>query len=223
MVDQAKLRWRIERDYHELKQEAGLGHYEGRDWCGFHHHATLCVAVYGFLISEKAAILPQDIPAPGAARNLPFPKVTDPEDLPLRSRRHMPNSTAMLRIRLARTLAHALPRCPCCGQGVRSRSNRMNDAVGLRIRCGISAPSDASVARHDGEVCGVSGTGSVASRQITISAARAGFSPSTLLRHRDGRGRPPRLRSRPRRCRHAGILPPAPPVPPRHCADRCGR
>jgi hypothetical protein len=67
MVDQAKLRWRIERDYHELKREAGLGHYEGRGWRGFHHHATLCVAVYGFLISEKAAIPPQDIPAPGAA------------------------------------------------------------------------------------------------------------------------------------------------------------
>jgi SRSO17 transposase len=38
MVDQAKLRWRIERDYLELKQEVGLGHYEGRGWRGFHHH-----------------------------------------------------------------------------------------------------------------------------------------------------------------------------------------
>ena len=44
MVDQAKLRWRIERDCLELKQELGLGHYEGRGWRGFHHHATLCVA-----------------------------------------------------------------------------------------------------------------------------------------------------------------------------------
>ena len=46
MVDQAKLRWRIERDYPELKQEVGLGHYEGRRRRGFHHHATLCVAAY---------------------------------------------------------------------------------------------------------------------------------------------------------------------------------
>ena len=46
MVDQAKMRWRIERDYLELKQEVGLGHYEGRGWRGFHHHATLCVAAY---------------------------------------------------------------------------------------------------------------------------------------------------------------------------------
>jgi DDE superfamily endonuclease len=36
----AKLRWRIERDYQELKQEVGLGHFEGRGWRGFHHHAT---------------------------------------------------------------------------------------------------------------------------------------------------------------------------------------
>ena len=58
MVDQAKMRWRIERDYLELKQEVGLGHYEGRGWRGFHHHATLCIAAYGFLISEKETIPP---------------------------------------------------------------------------------------------------------------------------------------------------------------------
>jgi SRSO17 transposase len=60
MVDQAKLRWRIERDYLELKQEVGLGHYEGRGWRGFHHHATLCIAAYGFLISEKETIPPSE-------------------------------------------------------------------------------------------------------------------------------------------------------------------
>src|SRR5947208_12315520 len=55
LVDLAKLRWRIERDYQELKQEVGLGHFEGR---GFHHHATLCIAAYGFLISERETIPP---------------------------------------------------------------------------------------------------------------------------------------------------------------------
>jgi SRSO17 transposase len=65
MVDQAKLRWRIERDYLELKQEVGLGHYEGRGWRGFHHHATLCIAAYGFLISEKETIPPS---GPACAR-----------------------------------------------------------------------------------------------------------------------------------------------------------
>jgi SRSO17 transposase len=58
LVDFTKLRWRIERDYQELKQEVGLGHFEGRGWRGFHHHATLCIAAYGFLISERETIPP---------------------------------------------------------------------------------------------------------------------------------------------------------------------
>ena len=53
-----KLRWRIERDYLDLKQEIGIGHYEGRGWRGFHHHATLCIAAYAFLISERETIPP---------------------------------------------------------------------------------------------------------------------------------------------------------------------
>jgi hypothetical protein len=53
-----KLRWRIERDYQELKQEVGIGDFEGRGWRGFHHHATLCIAAYGFLISERETIPP---------------------------------------------------------------------------------------------------------------------------------------------------------------------
>ena len=58
LVDTAKLRWRIERDYQDLKQEVGLGHFEGRGWRGFHHHATLCIAAYGFLVSERETIPP---------------------------------------------------------------------------------------------------------------------------------------------------------------------
>ena len=69
LVDQAKLRWRIERDYRELKQEIGLGHYEGRGWRGFHHHATLCIAAYGFLVSERSRI------PPSAPRSRPLLKV----------------------------------------------------------------------------------------------------------------------------------------------------
>jgi SRSO17 transposase len=58
LIDLTKMRWRIERDYQDLKQEIGLGHYEGRGWPGFHHHGTLCIAAYGFLIAERAAIPP---------------------------------------------------------------------------------------------------------------------------------------------------------------------
>jgi SRSO17 transposase len=51
-------RWIIERDYEELKQELGLGHFEGRNWRGFHHHATLCIAAYGFLVAERNRFSP---------------------------------------------------------------------------------------------------------------------------------------------------------------------
>ena len=53
LVFVAKMRWRIERDYQDLKQEFGLGHYEGRGWRGFHHHATLSIAAYGFLLAHR--------------------------------------------------------------------------------------------------------------------------------------------------------------------------
>jgi SRSO17 transposase len=59
LVHTAKARWRIERDYQELKQEIGLGHYEGRGWRGFHHHASLSIAAYGFLVAERCLFPPQ--------------------------------------------------------------------------------------------------------------------------------------------------------------------
>jgi len=70
LVRMAKHRWIIERDYQELKQELGLGHFEGRGWRGFHHHATLCLAAYGFLVAERNRFSPStrvghlELPAP---------------------------------------------------------------------------------------------------------------------------------------------------------------
>jgi SRSO17 transposase len=70
LVRLAKHRWIIERDYQEWKQELGLGHYEGRGWRGFHHHATLCIAAYGFLVAERSRFSPSaraghvDLPTP---------------------------------------------------------------------------------------------------------------------------------------------------------------
>jgi SRSO17 transposase len=72
-VDLAKLRWRIERDYQELKQEIGLGHYEGRGWPGFHHHGTLCIAAYGFLISEREMIPPSGTRPPRNSKRPAIP------------------------------------------------------------------------------------------------------------------------------------------------------
>jgi SRSO17 transposase len=73
LVRVAKLRWRIERDYQELKQELGLGHFEGRSWRGFHHHATLCVAAYAFLLAQRIAAPKKTPPHPifGQAPALP--------------------------------------------------------------------------------------------------------------------------------------------------------
>ncbi|MBI3503721.1 MAG: IS701 family transposase [Proteobacteria bacterium] len=61
LVRLAKLRWRIERDYQELKDELGLDHFEGRGWRGFHHHGALCIAAYAYLAAERARLSP---PAP---------------------------------------------------------------------------------------------------------------------------------------------------------------
>ena len=59
LVRLAKLRWRVERDYQEMKQEIGLDHFEGRGWRGFHHHATLCAAAHGFLALRRALFPPE--------------------------------------------------------------------------------------------------------------------------------------------------------------------
>ena len=72
LVRTAKHRWIIERDYEELKQELGLGHYEGRGWRGFHHHATLCIAAYGFLVAERSPFFPS---ARAGHVGLPAPKI----------------------------------------------------------------------------------------------------------------------------------------------------
>ena len=77
----AKHRWIIERDYQELKQELGLGHYEGRGWRGFHHHATLCIAAYGFLVAERSRFSPSaragqlDLRTPENSARLPAPRL----------------------------------------------------------------------------------------------------------------------------------------------------
>ena len=60
LVRLAKLRWRIERDYQELKDELGLDHFEGRGWRGFHHHGALCIAAYAFLAAERATLSPPE-------------------------------------------------------------------------------------------------------------------------------------------------------------------
>jgi SRSO17 transposase len=82
LVDLAKLRWRIERDYEDLKQEIGIGHYEGRGWRGFHHHGTLAIAAYGFLISERERIPPSGPHSAAPIEKSPLPGGYRPRGAP---------------------------------------------------------------------------------------------------------------------------------------------
>jgi SRSO17 transposase len=66
LVFLAKLRWRVERDYQDLKEEIGLDHYEGRTWRGFHHHATLCAVAHAFLALRRALSPPEPGPLDAA-------------------------------------------------------------------------------------------------------------------------------------------------------------
>lgn len=68
LVRLAKVRWRIEHDYRELKHGLGLDHFEGRSWPGWHHHVTLVTAAHAFLTEQRLA-----------------PKVTAPGSLSTRS------------------------------------------------------------------------------------------------------------------------------------------
>ena len=91
LVRLTKLRWRIERDFLDLKQECGLGHYEGRGWRGFHHHITLCIAAYGFLLTQTGTIPPS------------APRWRPPRQEPAFSKGYRPRGTAA---------APATPRSP---------------------------------------------------------------------------------------------------------------
>ena len=132
LVAATKMRWRIERDYQDLKQEFGLAHYEGRGWRGFLHHATLCIAAYGFLVAER--LRHKDTKkTPYSARNLPYPKITC-HGAVRRPQRHVPNSISTLRWIIAQMLANSLQRCPCCAQKRGKLTLHFSDTVRLAGR-----------------------------------------------------------------------------------------
>jgi hypothetical protein len=108
----AKMRWRIERDYQDLNQEFGLGHFEGRGWRGFHHHASLCIAAYGFLVAQRL-IQGGSKKTPKSATHLPYPRTTC-HAVPQRTQRHVPDSIATLRWRVATYISRRLQQCPFC-------------------------------------------------------------------------------------------------------------
>lgn len=127
LVRTVKLRWRIERDYEELKDEIGLDHYEGRGWRGFHHHATLCIAAYAFLTVERGLFSPSGVSLIG----LPFAVAPVPEGFRPRgapdpgaaSRRPIDRNPAGTNRPLARPNGASMPLLPSSASQTRSRSN----------------------------------------------------------------------------------------------------
>nr|WP_244224603.1 hypothetical protein [Corallococcus sicarius] len=92
------LRWRVERDYQEMKSEVGLDHYEGRTWRGFHHHTTLCMVAPGFIALRRMLFPPEKDAldaasgasppsAPAAAATGPLPALPTSHQLPRASSR----------------------------------------------------------------------------------------------------------------------------------------
>jgi SRSO17 transposase len=117
LVSVARQRWRIERDYQDLKQDFGLGHYEGRGWRGFHHHAALSIAAYGFLMAER---LVTDKSVGGKknfiARQVPaLPKDYIPRGSPARAeaRGNLDHDAAPAP---QLSVIARLGQCPCCGK-----------------------------------------------------------------------------------------------------------
>jgi hypothetical protein len=111
----AKHRWIVERDYLELEQELGLGHFEGRSWRGFPHHATLCIAAHGFLVAERSRFPPRRAPEDSAWQESGS-QPTNAYGAARRLGRHF-EAASIAGIRRASTawLIRQLPCCPCCG------------------------------------------------------------------------------------------------------------
>ena len=114
MVYEAKMRWRIERDCQDLKQDLGLGHYQGRSWRGFHHHASLSIAANGFLLAQRPCH-----PDPSRRQLRSTPRACPTHELqtsrkPTEPNACVPSSITSLRMRIGSLLTQNLPRCPCC-------------------------------------------------------------------------------------------------------------
>jgi SRSO17 transposase len=85
LVRAVRLRWRVERDYQDMKDELGLDHFEGRRWRGFHHHVALCAAAHAFLALRRALFPPEprEVDAPAREAASATPVVAQARRLPL--------------------------------------------------------------------------------------------------------------------------------------------
>ncbi|WP_438045043.1 hypothetical protein [Sorangium sp. So ce128] len=103
IVRQYKERYRTEQAYEEMKGELGLDHFEGRRFRGWHHHVSVVLCCYAFIVAERdRSFFPRQTP-----------KVT-PTRSASRPERHFADSLATVRRAIARALIAWLPRCPAC-------------------------------------------------------------------------------------------------------------
>jgi SRSO17 transposase len=71
-----KSRWPVEQGYQQMKEELGLDHFEGRSWRGFHHHVTLVMLAFGFLVLEQ--LREKERPAAPGKKGRKAPRITLP-------------------------------------------------------------------------------------------------------------------------------------------------
>jgi hypothetical protein len=160
IVRHLKERWRTERAYEELKGELGLDHFEGRSFVGWHHHVSVVLCCYAFVVAERMRISPPRPPG----RVQPVRSTSRPE-------RHFADSFITIRLAIARMLVRWLPRCPCCHQvnpprGA-ARDQRQLLYITVRAREGLSAGGSLLSAN-------LGATGGAAERR-----SAANFPPST--------------------------------------------
>jgi hypothetical protein len=110
LVRLAHIRWQVERDYEDLKQEVGLDHYGGREYVGWNHHVPARLAAFAFLLRERA--LGFSRAGRASKRSIQPRSRSDGEGVPLRRERHTPNFLATTRIAILTSAVHWLIRCP---------------------------------------------------------------------------------------------------------------
>ncbi len=82
-----KARWVCEQAHQQLKQELGLGHFEGRSWTGLHRHALMACIAFAYLQHLRLAGRPRSRPGENAAPRSGTAAVAEPARSPARHRR----------------------------------------------------------------------------------------------------------------------------------------
>jgi hypothetical protein len=190
LVRLAKHRWIVERDYLELKQELGLGHFEGRSWRGFHHHATLCVAAYGFLVAQRSLFSPRRGQEGSRSPEWNRRRDTGRGAAQRAGRRLEAGSITSIRKNITGWLIRQLPCCRFCKarrlwpSSIRGRTDPVGPAeAALWVSAAVGAAGQAWA--QDQRQAGVSAVPAGASGEAPVEAQAArARSGDTALRHK---------------------------------------